>query len=151
MKKILCSFMVLFAWVAMGSCDDDKRVDYQYLPAAIHQFVDNYFADVQVLKAEEEDDEPRYKLRLSNGFELKFYRDGGWQEVDGNLQVLPSALQIGILPGNLLTYTATQYPDAGIVEVSRYSWGYEIELNTAPVTELKFNNDGEVTTTGGGR
>ena len=127
--------MVLFAWVAMSSCDDDKRVDYQYLPAAIHQFVDNYFADVQVLKAEEDDDEPRYKLWLSNGFELKFYRDGGWQEVDGNL----------------LTYTATQYPDAGIVEVSRYSWGYQIELNTAPVTEVKFNNDGEVTTTGGGR
>ncbi|HIZ27184.1 PepSY-like domain-containing protein [Barnesiella sp. An55] len=149
MRKILWSFIVLAALLSMSSCDDDKRVDYEYLPAAIHQFVDNYFADVQVVKAEKDDDEPRYKLWLSNGFELKFYNDGGWQEVDGNLQVLPSALQIGILPGNLLTYTATQYPNAGIVEVSRYSWGYQIELNTVPVIELNFNNDGEVTTTGG--
>lgn len=145
MKKILNIFMVLFALVAMSSCDDDKRIDYQHLPAAVQQFVETYFADVRVVKAEEENEEPRYSLWLSNGFELKFYRDGGWQEVDGNLRVLPSALQIGILPGNLLTYTATQYPDADIVEASRYSWGYQVELNTVPTTELRFNNDGEVT------
>lgn len=149
MKKILWCFVVLAGLVALSSCDDDKRVDYRYLPAAIHEFVNTYFADVQVVKTEEDDDEPRYKVWLSNGFELKFYHAGGWQEVDGNLQVLPSALQIGILPGNLLTYTATEYPDAGIVEVSRYSWGYQVELNTAPVTELHFNIDGEITTTGG--
>lgn len=144
MKKILWSLMLLAGLLIWNSCDDDERVDYQYLPAAIHRFVDTYFVDVQVIKAEKSDDEPRYGVWLSNGFELKFYSEGGWQEVDGNLQVLPSALQIGILPGNLLSYTATQYPNAGIVEVSRHSWGYEIELNTAPITELKFNNDGHV-------
>lgn len=62
-----------------------------------------------------------------------------------NLQVLPSALQIDILPGNLLTYVATQYPTAGIVEAARYDWGYEVELNTAPLVELEFDNDGNVT------
>lgn len=89
MKKILWSFVVLAGLLAWSSCDDDERVDYQYLPASIHQFVDTYFADVQVVKAEKDDDEPRYKVWLSNGFELKFYSEGGWQEVDGNLQVLP--------------------------------------------------------------
>ncbi len=147
MKKILYCLVVLTGLFALSSCDDDKRVDYRYLPAAIHEFVDTYFADVQVVKTEEDDDEPRYKVWLSNGFELKFYKEGGWQEVDGNWQVLPSALQIGILPGNLLTYTATEYPDAGIVEAARYSWGYQVELNTAPSIELHFNNDGEITMT----
>ncbi|HIY50104.1 MAG TPA: PepSY-like domain-containing protein [Candidatus Barnesiella excrementavium] len=147
MKKILYCLVVLTGLFALSSCDDDKRVDYRYLPAAIHEFVDTYFADVQVVKTEEDDDEPRYKVWLSNGFELKFYKEGGWQEVDGNWQVLPSALQIGILPGNLLTYTATEYPDAGIVEAARYSWGYQVELNTSPSIELHFNNDGEITMT----
>lgn len=149
MKKFLWSLVVLAGVFAWSSCDDDERVDYRYLPASVHRFVDTYFADVQVVKAEKDDDEPRYKVWLSNGFELKFYSAGGWQQVDGHLQVLPSALQIGILPGNLLTYTATQYPDAGLVEVSRHSWGYEVELNTAPVTELKFNNDGHIVVSDG--
>ena len=103
-----------------------------------------YFSDVKVVKAEKKNEEPRYKVWLSNGFELKFYKDGGWQKVDGNLQVLPSALQIDILPGNLLTYVATQYPTAEIVEAARYDWGYEVELNTAPLVELEFDNNGNV-------
>ncbi len=149
MKTFLWSFILFAGLVGLSACDDDERVDYQYLPDAIHQFVSDYFAGVQVVKAEKKaDDEVRYKVWLSNGFELKFYKDGGWREVDGNLQVLPSALQIAVLPGNLLTYVATQYPNSGIIEVARYDWGYEIELNTAPIVELKFNNDGDITTTG---
>ena len=147
MKKILWSFLVLVGLVALSSCDDDKQVDFKTLPASIQEFVGTYFADVKVIKSEKDDEEPRYKVWLSNGFELKFYKDGGWQEVDGNWQVLPSALQMGILPGNLLPYTATEYPDAGIVEAARYSWGYQVELNTAPAIELHFNNDGEITMT----
>lgn len=148
MKTFLWSVVALLGFVAVNGCDDDERVDYRFLPVAVHQFVDTYFADVEVVKAEKDDKEPCYKVWLSNRFELKFYKNGGWQEVDGNLQVLPSALQMAILPGNLLTYVATQYPNAGIVEASRYDWGYEVELNTVPVTGLKFDNDGAITTTG---
>ena len=36
-------------------------------------------------------------------------------------------------------------PTAGIVEAARYDWGYEVELNTAPLVELEFDNDGNVT------
>ena len=96
MKKILWSFLVLIGLVALSSCDDDKQVDFKTLPASIQEFVGTYFADVKVIKSEKDDEEPRYKVWLSNGFELKFYKDGGWQELDGNWQVLPSALQMGI-------------------------------------------------------
>ena len=143
MKTFLWSFILFAGLAGLSACDEDERVDYQYLP--VHQFVSTYFSDVKVVKAEKKNEEPCYKVWLSNGFELKFYKDGGWQKVDGSLQVLPSALQIDILPGNLLTYVATQYPTAGIVEAARYDWGYEVELNTAPLVELEFDNDGNVT------
>lgn len=145
MKTFLWSFILWAGLAGLSACDEDERVDYNHLPAEVHEFVNNYFADVEVVKAEKDDDEPRYKVWLSNGFELKFYGDGSWQEIDGNLQVLSSALQIDLLPENLLVYVATQYPNAGVVEVSRYGWGYRIELNTVPVMELKFNNEGEIT------
>ena len=145
MKTFLWSFILFAGLAGLSACDEDERVDYQYLPDSVHQCVSTYFSDVKVVKAEKKNEEPRYKVWLSNGFELKFYKDGGWQKVDGNLQVLPSALQIDILPGNLLTYVATQYPTAGIVEAARYDWGYEVELNTAPLVELEFDNNGNVT------
>ena len=30
-------------------------------------------------------------------------------------------------------------------ESARYDWGYEVELNTAPLVELEFDNNGNVT------
>lgn len=94
MKTFLWSFILFAGLAGLSACDEDERVDYQYLPDSVHQFVSTYFSDVKVVKAEKKNEEPRYKVWLSNGFELKFYKDGGWQKVDGNLQVLPSALQI---------------------------------------------------------
>ena len=76
----------MFAGLAgLRACDEDERVDYQYLPDSVHQFVSTYFSDVKVVKAEKKNEEPCYKVWLSNGFELKFYKDGGWQKVEGNL------------------------------------------------------------------
>ena len=73
MKTFLWS-LILFAGLAgLSACDEDERVDYQYLPDSVHQFVSTYFSDVKVVKAEKKNEEPRYKVWLSNGFELKFY------------------------------------------------------------------------------
>ena len=78
MKTFLWSFILFAGLAGLSACDEDERVDYQYLPDSVHQFVSTYFSDVKVVKAEKKNEEPRYKVWLSNGFELKFYKDGDW-------------------------------------------------------------------------
>ncbi len=148
MKTILRYFvpmMILFGWYA---CDgDDEQVDYRELPSKIHRFVDTYFADVQVTKAEKSD-EGRYRVWLNNDFELTFYQEGDWQKIDGKLQTLPYSMQMDILPGGLLTYVSTHYPNADIIEAERDGANYEVELNTVPILELKFDSNGTIINAG---
>lgn len=144
MKKIdswviLCCLLIP---ILLVSCHDDDKIDYNDMPEAIHTFINDYFPGTTVTKSEKISGEAHYKVNLSNGFELKFYKEGGWQEIDGNNQPLPQALLYEILPGNVITYVATQYPAASVVEAERHDYGYKIELNTAPEVDLKFDNDG---------
>jgi len=99
-----------------------------------------------VASVEKEDGESHYKVELANGFVLRFYRNGGWQEVDGNGVEIPGPVLYDLLPGAILTYVAQEYPDASIVEISQHSYGYEVNLETQPEVKLKFNRDGGIIT-----
>ena len=129
------------------SCDDDdKKIGYHHLPVESRHFIENYFSGVDVASVEKEDGEPHYKVELANGFVLRFYRNGGWQEVDGNGVEIPGPVLYDLLPGAILTYVAQEYPDASIVEISQHSYGYEVNLETQPEVKLKFNRDGGIIT-----
>ena len=129
------------------SCDDDdKKIVYNNLPVESRHFIENYFSGVDVTSVEKEDGEPHYKVELANGFVLRFYRNGGWQEVDGNGVEIPGPVLYDLLPGAILTYVAQEYPDASIVEISQHSYGYEVNLETQPEVKLKFNRDGGIIT-----
>ena len=126
--------------------DDDKKIVYNNLPVESRHFIENYFSGVDVASVEKEDGEPHYKVELANGFVLRFYRNGGWQEVDGNGVEIPGPVLYDLLPGAILTYVAQEYPDASIVEISQHSYGYEVNLETQPEVKLKFNRDGGIIT-----
>ena len=129
------------------SCDDDdKKIVYNNLPVESRHFIENYFSGVDVASVEKEDGESHYKVELANGFVLRFYRNGGWQEVDGNGVEIPGPVLYDLLPGAILTYVAQEYPDASIVEISQHSYGYEVNLETQPEVKLKFNRDGGIIT-----
>ena len=148
LKSIGIVTILLFS--VMGICfscdDDDKKIVYNNLPVESRHFIENYFSGVDVASVEKEDGEPHYKVELANGFVLRFYRNGGWQEVDGNGVEIPGPVLYDLLPGAILTYVAQEYPDASIVEISQHSYGYEVNLETQPEVKLKFNRDGGIIT-----
>ncbi|WP_455498734.1 PepSY-like domain-containing protein [Coprobacter sp.] len=148
LKSFGMTVILLLSLIGMGiSCDDDdKKIVYNNLPVESRHFIENYFAGVEVSSVVKEDGEPHYKVELANGFTLKFYRNGGWQEVDGNGMEIPGPVQYDLLPGAILTYVAQEYPDASIVEMSQHNYGYEVNLGTQPEVELKFNRDGGIIT-----
>ena len=148
LKSIGIVTILLFSVMAIFfSCDDDdKKIVYNNLPVESRHFIENYFSGVDVASVEKEDGEPHYKVELANGFVLRFYRNGGWQEVDGNGVEIPGPVLYDLLPGAILTYVAQEYPDASIVEISQHSYGYEVNLETQPEVKLKFNRDGGIIT-----
>lgn len=42
-ENVLWSFILFAGLAGLSACDEDERVDYQYLPDSVHQFVSTYF------------------------------------------------------------------------------------------------------------
>ena len=101
LKSIGIVTILLFSVMGLFfSCDDDdNKIVYNNLQVERRHFIENYFSGVDVASVEKEDGEPHYKVELANGFVLRFYRNGGWQEVDGNGVEIPGPVSYHLLPG----------------------------------------------------
>lgn len=144
MKWFGLLFLMGVLSLAFIACDDDDKISFDKLPSQSQQFIDTYFRGVAVTKIEKRIGEPHYKVYLANGFVVKFYRAGGWQEVDGGSTEIPELLLIELLPETIPQYINEQFPAAKIIEISQHDFGYEVELNTVPETEVRFDHDGKV-------
>ena len=142
-RRFVCRWVVLLLVSALVyvSCkeDDDKEIPYGKLPAVSQQFLETYFPNVSVGRIDKSSDEPRYRVTLNNGFGVRFFASGEWQEVDGNGNAIPYSMQLGLLPLKLLNYAGENFPAAEIIVVSRQGAGYEIELNTVPETWIHID------------
>ena len=129
----------------LASCDDDEqKIPFGKLPEVSQQFIETHFSGVAVTKVEKESGEPHYKVYLANGFEVRFFKAGDWQDVDGGDAPIPYTMQIELLPMKIVNYVSENFPAAEMIEMSRHSFGYEIELNTTPETEIRFDKDGNI-------
>ena len=133
--------MILAACVALVACSDDKDepITATSLPQQARNFISTYFSDSKMLKAEKDVDDGvvTYDVTFTDGFELEFDADGQWLKVDApGYQTIPD----GIAPQTIADYVSTNYPKAGINEISRVTYGYEVELNNN--VELHFDSQG---------
>lgn len=141
-SRILVLMMIIWGVVSCG--DDDQKISYSKLPELSQQFIETYFEGVVITKVEKKSGEPHYKVDLANGFEVCFFESGEWQAVDGNGTSIPYKMQIGLLPIKVVNYVSENFPAAEMVEMSRHNYGFEIELNTNPETEIHFDKDGNI-------
>ena len=135
MKKIFALLAVAIAAVFTAKADD-KPVDYNRLPAAVHAFVSSYYPDVQVTLSTKDDDLlwPDYTVLLVNGVKLSFDNSGKFEKIysaDG----VPS----GLVPVQICDYVKARYPEASVVEYEVGRHGYEVKLSNR--MELKFNKN----------
>ncbi len=140
MKKILKFLPLLLIavmGVALASCDNDKDepIPSTQLPSKASEFITQYFPSAKIVSSQKDKDE--YDVKLSDGTEIDFNKDGEWIDVDaaaGN--ILPT----GFYPSEIDSYIAQNYEGLGINEITKVSRGYEVELNTG--TEMIFAHDG---------
>ncbi len=145
MKKVIFSFLfVTLMCIGFLACDKHESIIFTDLPSESQAFIQKYFPNVLVNEVEKYKEEPLYEVKLNNGFELSFYGDGRWQEIDGNRAILPATLIQDVLPQGILDYLAREYTNVGVTAVERSSAGYNIELSMTPTITLYFDPSGDV-------
>ena len=142
----------------------DRIIPKEQLPAAAQTFIQKTFPGQTVSYAKIDfDGRKTYEVRLSNGTEVEFDKNGTWDKVDCNHSAVPANLvpaniatyvksnfpgativtvPTNLVPANIATYVKSNFPGATIVKIDKERYGYDIELSND--LELKFNKNGKM-------
>ncbi|MBR3390912.1 MAG: PepSY-like domain-containing protein [Prevotella sp.] len=132
--KRLFLVTLLCLLMSVSSYADGRMIPVEKLPDAAKTFVAANFPGKKMIYAER--DGGRYEVRLDDGTEIEFYRNGEWDKVDCYMLPVPAAL----IPETIKQYVKANFPDAVINKIDKERYGYEIELSNN--LELKFNKQG---------
>lgn len=134
MKQFILSFSSLLLCVGVACASPDRPISREQLPATAQQFLQEYFADVEVTLAHEDGPVVRreYDVMLADGTHIEFSADGRWHEVECR-----GALPQGIVPPSITTYVAKHYSDHSIVRIERSRREWEVSLSSG--LEITFD------------
>ena len=123
-----------------ASARDNYSHDPSVLPEAARTVVKNNFkSDISVIKIDKDFGRiSDYEVILTDGTEIKFDRQGNWEDVEcANNKSVPS----GFIPQGVTNYVNKNQPGTHVVGIEKSHGGYEVQLSNG--TELKFNKQGE--------
>ena len=131
MKKMKYYSLIvwLLALVMMVSCEDVS------VPVQATAFIDQYFPESSVVLVEIENDEGtrEYSVWLNDGTKIEFDVQGNWKRVGRKKTGVPSIL----IPGTIMQYVKTHYPNNVVTKFSKKEYGYKLELSDD--MDLRFN------------
>lgn len=141
MKKTLRIFAFLTVAVlgfTFMSCDDKEEItSKESLPTEAQTFLSTYYPEATVAFVTKEGSD--YNVTLSTYDKIEFNKKGEWQDVEAPVgQTIPA----GIAPVPIEVYVAATFPQDGINEISRESYGYKVELVTG--LDIQFDKDGNL-------
>lgn len=140
MKKLLVIIVVSLCGILPSFADSDVIITKKDLPTISQQFIDKYFAGIEISYVKKEVEVlviKSYDVILTNGVKLEFNNKGEWTSVDCKKSEVPSEI---ILPA-ILQYVKTNFPSNSIVEISKSVFGYDVDLNNG--LEIQFNKEGK--------
>ena len=82
-----------------------------------------------------------YNVYLTNGYKVKFDKDGVWKEVDRDDKAIPATVLTNVLPQQIVSYINTKYPSSGVESIEKKSDRYEIELLNDLDLEFDLNGN----------
>ncbi len=140
MKKLLVLMMLAVGVVFGASAKDTYSHDPSVLPEAARTVVKNNFkSDISVIKIDKDFGRiSDYEVILTDGTEIKFDRNGNWEDVEcANSKSVPA----GFIPQGVADYVKKNQSGTHIVGIEKDHGGYEVQLSNG--VELKFNKQGE--------
>ena len=121
---------------------NDVIVAVNQLPEQAQVFMKTYFAQDNIAYATADKTVgfiTEYNVRLADGTEIEFSRDGSLKKVDCKMRPIPT----GVVPQKIVAYIQTAFPNTMIKEYKIEFFGQKVELTNE--LELVFDKDGNPT------
>lgn len=131
-KIFALSISLLFASVLFA----DMVVPISALPQPAKSFIQNTFPNTQIFKVERDDG--KFKAKLNNGVEIKFFQNGEWESIDSDYTPIPPT----VLPNAVQNTLKSSYPQALITDIEKEFGNYKIKLNN--MMELFISGSGQL-------
>lgn len=134
MKHLFYAAALLFAVTASAQ----KKIEISELPAPARAFIEKHFNGISVdkVKKDAEYGEKGYEVILGNGFELEFWKDGSYREIDGKGKPIPTAY----IDPKIVDYVAKHYPKRKITHID---YGHkDVDVDLTGKLDLEFTKDG---------
>jgi len=138
MKKRI--FLVIGLLVLSISASAQKKIEVTELPKPAQDFLKKYFGHttVEIAKKDAEHGEKGYEVKLKDGTEVEFWKDGSYREVDGGDNPIPTAF----IPENVKAYVAKNHPNEKITHID---YGHkDLDVDLTNNIDLEFTKDGKI-------
>ena len=135
MKKMLLSALAMATLAVIPAMAWEVAITAQQLPAEAQAFLKKNFAQSEVVVATHDKDvtDNDYTVILNDGTKVEFASSGKWESVKNKGAKIPQ----GVIPAQIAAFVNNQYAGAGIVQIEKKRFGYEVELSNG--LELKFD------------
>lgn len=137
MRKKIIIVALLLGFII--STNAQKKIEITELPKASQEFLNKYFSHttVDIVKKDAEHGEKGYEVRLKDGTEVEFWKDGSYREVDGDGKPIPT----GFIPQSIKDYVAKNYPNEKITHID---YGHkDLDVDLTNKIDLKFTKEGK--------
>lgn len=137
MKKKI-TFVALLLGLTI-TANAQKKIETSELPKPAQEFLQKHFsnATIEIAKKDAEHGEKGYEVKLSDGTEVEFWKDGSYREVDGGDKPIPTAF----IPDAVKDYVAKNYPNEKITHID---YGHkDLDVDLTNDIDLEFTKDGK--------
>lgn len=138
MKKRI--FLVVGLLILTISASAQKKIEVTELPKPAQDFLNKHFSytTVELAKKDAEHGEKGYEVKLKDGTEVEFWKDGSYREVDGGDNPIPTAF----IPENIKAYVAKNHPNEKITHID---YGHkDLDVDLTNKIDLEFTKDGQI-------
>lgn len=129
--------MGLWAWSCSDS--DDEPLNYGELPTTIQTWLSNYYPGIETTRVVKEGrgNNTEYDVYLSDGSKVEFDASGQWKDIEAPYG---KSVPQGVVLTPIRDFVADTYPGMLIVEISRDSRYYDVDLSNG--VDLIFDING---------
>lgn len=138
MKKRI--FLAIASLVFAISANAQKKIEVTELPKPAQDFLKKHFGYtiVELAKKDAEHGEKGYEVKLKDGTEVEFWKDGSYREVDGGDKPIPTTF----IPDAILEYVEKKHPNEKITHID---YGHkDLDVDLTNNIDLEFTKDGKI-------
>jgi len=138
MKKIIIIAVMFLGFTI--SANAQKKIEVTELPKPAQDFLKKHFnnREIDVVKKDAEHGEKGYEVKLKDGTEIEFWKDGSYREVDGGKKPIPTAF----IPASVKDYVSKNHPNEKITHID---YGHkDLDVDLTNNIDLEFTKEGKI-------